>query len=567
MKMWKRKSSKAISTMLTLSLVLGIFSGILPAYAEEAEPVEVAVQNGPTQYLENGVSEENSSGESLENVGDSNQPASSQPTSSQPVSSQPASSQPASSQPTSLEVSSNEGQTQGGDSDSQPYTAYTTDSSDAAELVDRNDLVVTNDAVSQVSSSEDTVISTGSGERPAEAADQKKPILRMARKRKVPTSISSSSYISTWKETIKKSGSSISNTMTDVSTNFTTKTAKTTYSFKPLIDKVPMYCLTTSPYYFTSTTILHTTYVTKTNVSNTETEIKITNVDVTLGIPLTFWDADGEGYYLFPVFGNTANTSEVYAPTTLPVLTSQYDASLHSSYCAKFHVEYKISKSSVYTTEISTYLTWATDENRSTYWYVTSDTNIVPIGITRFTTIETYAYEYGWLNTYTITNTCIGLTVLDPIYKQIIPDNDKIQRMISSGKPDSGTDVYIETDISEGDIYWMWGQDFSSVWDYDKNPNMAYIYYTLSMDTDGNYTTVPSITTSVYGVMKSKLDVTGSIHTRVKLGQWFVTTIYEDEIITRTQKLVPTTIYWENEEVFRQATLCGSQWRSRRTSP
>ena len=337
--------------------------------------------------------------------------------------------------------------------------------------------------------------------------------------------------------------------MTDVSTNFTTKTAKTTYSFKPLIDKVPMYCLTTSPYYFTSTTILHTTYVTKTNVSNTETEIKITNVDVTLGIPLTFWDADGEGYYLFPVFGNTANTSEVYAPTTLPVLTSQYDASLHSSYCAKFHVEYKISKSSVYTTEISTYLTWATDENRSTYWYVTSDTNIVPIGITRFTTIETYAYEYGWLNTYTITNTCIGLTVLDPIYKQIIPDNDKIQRMISSGKPDSGTDVYIETDISEGDIYWMWGQDFSSVWDYDKNPNMAYIYYTLSMDTDGNYTTVPSITTSVYGVMKSKLDVTGSIHTRVKLGQWFVTTIYEDEIITRTQKLVPTTIYWENEEV------------------
>ena len=555
MKMWKRKSSKAISTMLTLSLVLGIFSGILPAYAEEAEPVEVAVQNGPTQYLENGVSEENSSGESLENVGDSNQPASSQPTSSQPVSSQPASSQPASSQPTSLEVSSNEGQTQGGDSDSQPYTAYTTDSSDAAELVDRNDHVVTNDAVSQVSSSEDTVISTGSGERPAEAADQKKPILRMARKRKVPTSISSSSYISTWKETIKKSGSSISNTMTDVSTNFTTKTAKTTYSFKPLIDKVPMYCLTTSPYYFTSTTILHTTYVTKTNVSNTETEIKITNVDVTLGIPLTFWDADGEGYYLFPVFGNTANTSEVYAPTTLPVLTSQYDASLHSSYCAKFHVEYKISKSSVYTTEISTYLTWATDENRSTYWYVTSDTNIVPIGITRFTTIETYAYEYGWLNTYTITNTCIGLTVLDPIYKQIIPDNDKIQRMISSGKPDSGTDVYIETDISEGDIYWMWGQDFSSVWDYDKNPNMAYIYYTLSMDTDGNYTTVPSITTSVYGVMKSKLDVTGSIHTRVKLGQWFVTTIYEDEIITRTQKLVPTTIYWENEEEVIHSTV------------
>ena len=555
MKMWKRKSSKAISTMLTLSLVLGIFSGILPAYAEEAEPVEVAVQNGPTQYLENGVSEENSSGESLENVGDSNQPASSQPTSSQPVSSQPASSQPASSQPTSLEVSSNEEQTQGGDSDTQSYTAYTTDSFDAVELEDTNELIVTNDAVSQVSSSEDTVISTGSGERPAEAADQKKPILRMARKRKVPTSISSSSYISTWKETIKKSGSSISNTMTDVSTNFTTKTAKTTYSFKPLIDKVPMYCLTTSPYYFTSTTILHTTYVTKTNVSNTETEIKITNVDVTLGIPLTFWDADGEGYYLFPVFGNTANTSEVYAPTTLPVLTSQYDASLHSSYCAKFHVEYKISKSSVYTTEISTYLTWATDENRSTYWYVTSDTNIVPIGITRFTTIETYAYEYGWLNTYTITNTCIGLTVLDPIYKQIIPDNDKIQRMISSGKPDSGTDVYIETDISEGDIYWMWGQDFSSVWDYDKNPNMAYIYYTLSMDTDGNYTTVPSITTSVYGVMKSKLDVTGSIHTRVKLGQWFVTTIYEDEIITRTQKLVPTTIYWENEEEVIHSTV------------
>ena len=554
---------KAISTLLTLSLVLGIFSGTLPVYAEEAEPVEVAAQNGPTQYSEDGVSEENISGESLENNDDSLQLASSQP---------------ASSQPASLEVSSNEEQTQGGDSDTQSYTAYTTDSFDAVELEDTNELIVTNDAVSQVSSSEDTVISSGSGERPAETAGQVEPILRMAKKNevayspelasqdnqmqqipsfstKVPTSISSSSYISTWKETIKKSGYSSSETMTELSTNFTTKKATTTYSFKPLIDKVPMYCLTTSPYYFTSTTILHTTYVTKTNVSNTETEIKITNVDVTLGIPLTFWDADGEGYYLFPVFGNTANTSEVYAPTTLPVLTSQYDASLHSSYCAKFHVEYKISKSSVYTTEISTYLTWATDENRSTYWYVTSDTNIVPIGITRFTTIETYAYEYGWLNTYTITNTCIGLTVLDPIYKQIIPDNDKIQRMISSGKPDSGTDVYIETDISEGDIYWMWGQDFSSVWDYDKNPNMAYIYYTLSMDTDGNYTTVPSITTSVYGVMKSKLDVTGSIHTRVKLGQWFVTTIYEDEIITRTQKLVPTTIYWENEEEVIHSTV------------
>ena len=527
MQMRKRKMDKAISTLLTLSLVLGIFSGTLPVYAEEAEPVEVAAQNGPTQYSEDGVSEENISGESLENNDDSLQLASSQP---------------ASSQPASLEVSSNEEQTQGGDSDTQSYTAYTTDSFDAVELEDTNELIVTNDAVSQVSSSEDTVISSGSGERPAETAGQVEPILRMAKKNevayspelasqdnqmqqipsfstKVPTSISSSSYISTWKETIKKSGYSISNTMTDVSTRFTTQTAKTTYSFKPLIDKVPMYCLTTSPLYFTSTTILRTTCITEASVNGKKTEINIPDIEVTLGIPLTFWDADGEGYFLFPVFGNTANTSEVYGSTTLPVLT--YDSSLHSSYGAQFEVYYRI--------RIAT--------------------------ATRFITIETYPISYGWLDTYTITTTCIGFTVPEPIYKQIIPDNGKIQQMISSGKPDSGTDVYIETDISEGDIYWMWGQDFSSVWDYDKNPNMAYIYYTLSMDTNGNYTTVPSITTSVYGVMKSKLDVTGSIHTRVKLGQWFVTTIYEDEIITRTQKLVPTTIYWENEEEVIHSTV------------
>ena len=144
MQMRKRKMDKAISTLLTLSLVLGIFSGTLPVYAEEAEPVEVATQNGPTQYSEDGVSEENISGESLENNDDSLQLVSSQP---------------ASSQPASLEVSSNEEQTQGGDSDTQSYTAYTTDSLDAVELEDTNELIVTNDAVSQVSSSEDTVIS------------------------------------------------------------------------------------------------------------------------------------------------------------------------------------------------------------------------------------------------------------------------------------------------------------------------------------------------------------------------------------------------------------------------
>lgn len=554
MKMRKRKMDKAISTLLTLSLVLGIFSGTLPVYAEEAEPVEVAAQNGPTQYSEDGVSEENISGESLENNGDSLQPASSQPA--------------------SLEVSSNEEQTQGGDSDTQSYTAYTTDSFDAVELEDTNELIVTNDAVSQVSSSEDIVISSGSGERPAETAGQVEPILRMAKKNevayspelasqdnqmqqipsfstKVPTSISSSSYISTWKETIKKSGYSSSETMTELSTNFTTKKARTTYSFKPLIDKVPMYCLTTSPLYFTSTTILRTTCITEASVNGKKTEINIPDIEVTLGIPLTFWDADDEGYYLFPVFGNTANTSEVYGSTTLPVLT--YDSSLHSSYGAQFEVYYRIRESIVYTTEISTYPTWSTDEQGNTHYYDTSFTTTSPIGTTRFTTIETYVYTDGWLDTYTITTTCIGLKVLDPIYKQIIPDNGKIQQMISSGKPDSGTDVYIETDISEGDIYWMWERDFPSV-DIE-NPYMAYTYYTLSMDTNGNYTTVPSITTCVYGVMKTKLDVTGSIHTRAKLGQWFVTTTYEDEIITRTQTLVPTTIYWENEEEVIHSTV------------
>jgi len=558
MKMWKRKSSKAISTMLTLSLVLGIFSGILPAYAEEAEPVEVAVQNGPTQYLENGVSEENSSGESLENVGDSNQPASSQPTSSQPVSSQPASSQPASSQPTSLEVSSNEGQTQGGDSDMQSYTAYTTDSFDAVELEDTNELIVTNDAVSQVSSSEDTVISSGSGERPAETAGQVEPILRMAKKKevayspelasqdnqmqqipsfstKVPTSISSSSYISTWKETIKKSGSSISNTMTDVSTSFTTKTAKTTYSFKPLIDKVPMYCLTTSPYYFTSTTILHTTCITEASVNGKKTVINIPDIEVTLGIPLTFWDADGEGYFLFPVFGNTANTSEVYAPTTLPVLTSQYDASLHSTYCAIFDIAYKISECTV----------------------------------TRVITIETYPISSGWLETYTITTTCIGFTVPEPIYKQIIPDEAQIQQMISAGKPESGTDVYIDTIIDFSDIYWQWKNDIfyiygdnGSVYDgydreksWDGNMSMAYSYYTFSMNSDGSYICVPSVNTYVYGATNYDKTTSKATTIRAKLGQWFVTTTYEDETITRTQTLVPTTIYWENEEEVIHSTV------------
>lgn len=560
MKMRKRKMDKAISTLLTLSLVLGIFSGTLPVYAEEAEPVEVAAQNGPTQYSEDGVSEENISGESLENNDDSLQLASSQP---------------ASSQPASLEVSSNEEQTQGGDSDTQSYTAYTTDSFDAVELEDTNELIVTNDAVSQVSSSEDTVISSGSGERPAETAGQVEPILRMAKKNevayspelasqdnqmqqipsfstKVPTSISSSSYISTWKETIKKSGYSSSETMTELSTNFTTKKARTTYSFKPLIDKVPMYCLTTSPLYFTSTTILRTTCITEASVNGKKTEINIPDIEVTLGIPLTFWDAADEGYYLFPVFGNTANTSEVYGSTTLPVLT--YDSSLHSSYGAQFEVYYRIRESIVYTTEISTYTTWSTDEQGNTHYYDTSFTTTSPIGTTRFTTIETYVYTDGWLDTYTITTTCIGLTVPDPIYKQIIPDEAQIQQMISAGKPESGTDVYIETDISEGDIYWMWERDFFPSVDIE-NPNMAYTYYTLSMDTNGNYTTVPSITICVYGVMKTKLDVTGSIHTRAKLGQWFVTITSEDEIITRTQTLVPTTIYWENEEEVIHSTV------------
>lgn len=448
-------------------------------------------------------------------------------------------------------------------------------------MEDTNELIVTNDAVSQVSSSEDTVISSGSGERPAETAGQVEPILRMAKKNevayspelasqdnqmqqipsfstKVPTSISSSSYISTWKETIKKSGYSSSETMKELSTNFTTKKARTTYSFKPLIDKVPMYyCLTTNPLYFTSTTILRTTLYTEASVNRKYTEINIPDIEVTLGIPLTFWDADDEGYYLFPVFGNTANTSEVYGSTTLPVLT--YDSSLHSSYGAQFEVYYRIRESIVYTTEISTstYQTWSTDGQGNTHYYDTSFTNISSIGTTRFTTIKTYVYTYGWLDTYTITTTCIGLTVPDPIYKQIIPDEAQIQQMISAGKPESGTDVYIETDISEGDIYWKWERDFSSV-DIE-NPNMAYnmayTYYTLSMDTNGNYTTVPSIITCVYGVMKTKLHVTGSIHTRAKLGQWFVTTTYEDEIIARTQTLVPTTIYWENEEEVIHSTV------------
>ena len=487
MKMWKRKSSKAISTMLTLSLVLGIFSGILPAYAEEAEPVEVAVQNGPTQYLENGVSEENSSGESLENVGDSSQPASgqpassqpassqpasSQPASSQPASSQPASSQPASSQPTSLEVSSNEGQTQGGDSDSQPYTAYTTDSSDAAELVDRNDLTVTNDAVSQVSSSE---------ERPAEAADQKKPILRMARKRKVPTSISSSSYISTWKETIKKSGYSSSETMTEFSTNFTTRTARTTYSFKPLIDTVPMYCLTTCPIYFTSTTILHTTFAASTTINNTVVTITIPDVAVTLGIPLTFWDEnEREGYFLSPLFGvtsDTANTSNVYASTTLPILTS--NGSDLSSYCARFEV----------------------------WWgYEYSDIST----LTTITLAVRTDVDWGWLSA-TTTATYIGFTVPEPIYKQIIPDETQIRQMISDGKPESGTDVYIDTIIDFSDIYWRWKNDifykywngsaYNGDWDrsWDGTMSMSYIYYTFSMNSDGSYICVPSVSTYVYG--------------------------------------------------------------------
>ena len=541
MQMRKRKMDKAISTLLTLSLVLGIFSGTLPVYAEEAEPVEVAAQNGPTQYSEDGVSEENISGESLENNDDSLQLASSQP---------------ASSQPASLEVSSNEEQTQGGDSDTQSYTAYTTDSFDAVELEDTNELIVTNDAVSQVSSSEDTVISSGSGERPAETAGQVEPILRMAKKNevayspelasqdnqmqqipsfstKVPTSISSSSYISTWKETIKKTGSSISNTMTDVSTNFTTKTAKTTYSFKPLIDKVPMYCLTTSPLYFTSTTILRTTCITEASVNGKKTEINIPDIEVTLGIPLTFWDADGEGYFLFPVFGNTANTSEVYGSTTLPVLT--YDSSLHSSYGAQFEVYYRI--------RIAT--------------------------ATRFITIETYPISYGWLDTYTITTTCIGFTVPEPIYKQIIPDEAQIQQMISAGKPESGTDVYIDTIIDFSDIYWRWKDDIfyyiggnGSMYDgydreksWDGNMSMAYPYYTFSMNSDGSYICVPSVSTYVYGATNYDKTTSKATTIRAKLGQWFVTITSEDEIITRTQTLVPTTIYWENEEEVIHSTV------------
>ena len=531
---------KAISTLLTLSLVLGIFSGTLPVYAEEAEPVEVAAQNGPTQYSEDGVSEENISGESLENNDDSLQLASSQP---------------ASSQPASLEVSSNEEQTQGGDSDTQSYTAYTTDSFDAVELEDTNELIVTNDAVSQVSSSEDTVISSGSGERPAETAGQVEPILRMAKKNevayspelasqdnqmqqipsfstKVPTSISSSSYISTWKETIKKSGYSSSETMTELSTNFTTKKATTTYSFKPLIDKVPMYCLTTSPLYFTSTTILRTTCITEASVNGKKTEINIPDIEVTLGIPLTFWDADG-GKFLFPVFGNTANTSEVYGSTTLPVLT--YDSSLHSSYGAQFEVYYRI--------RIAT--------------------------ATRFITIETYPISYGWLDTYTITTTCIGFTVPEPIYKQIIPDEAQIQQMISAGKPESGTDVYIDTIIDFSDIYWRWKDDIfyyiggnGSMYDgydreksWDGNMSMAYPYYTFSMNSDGSYICVPSVNTYVYGATNYDKTTSKATTIRAKLGQWFVTTTYEDEIITRTQTLVPTTIYWENEEEVIHSTV------------
>ena len=541
MKMRKRKMDKAISTLLTLSLVLGIFSGTLPVYAEEAEPVEVAAQNGPTQYSEDGVSEENISGESLENNDDSLQLASSQP---------------ASSQPASLEVSSNEEQTQGGDSDTQSYTAYTTDSFDAVELEDTNELIVTNDAVSQVSSSEDTVISSGSGERPAETAGQVEPILRMAKKNevayspelasqdnqmqqipsfstKVPTSISSSSYISTWKETIKKSGYSSSETMTELSTNFTTKKATTTYSFKPLIDKVPMYFLTTSPLYFTSTTILRTTCITEASVNGKKTEINIPDIEVTLGIPLTFWDADGEGYFLFPVFGNTANTSEVYGSTTLPVLT--YDSSLHSSYGAQFEVYYRI--------RIET--------------------------ATRYITIKTYPISYGWLDTYTITTTCIGFTVPEPIYKQIIPDETQIQQMISAGKPESGTDVYIDTIIDFSDIYWRWKDDIfyyiggnGSMYDgydreksWDGNMSMAYPYYTFSMNSDGSYICVPSVNTYVYGATNYDKTTSKATTIRAKLGQWFVTTTYEDETITRTQTLVPTTIYWENEEEVIHSTV------------
>lgn len=569
MKMRKRKMDKAISTLLTLSLVLGIFSGTLPVYAEEAEPVEVAAQNGPTQYSEDGVSEENISGESLENNGDSLQLASSQP---------------ASSQPASLEVSSNEEQTQGGDSDTQSYTAYTTDSLDAVELEDTNELIVTNDAVSQVSSSEDTVISSGSGERPAETAGQVEPILRMARKNevayspelasqdnqmqqipsfstKVPTSISSSSYISTWKETIKKTGSSISNTMTDVSTNFTTKTAKTTYSFKPLIDKVPMYCLTTSPRYFTSTTILHTTFAASTTINNTVVTITIPDVAVTLGIPLTFWDNnDKRGYFLSPLFGvtsDTANTSNVYASTTLPVLTSNSNGL--SSYSATFDLWWNIEYSDLYTL------------TTTTGWVTGPDGILIPTDEdTNLTTTITLALrtdvDWGWLSA-TTTATYIGFTVPEPIYKQIIPDERQIRQMISDGKPESGTDVYIDTIIDFSDIYWRWKNDiFYKYWngsdynvDYDRSwdgtMSMPYTYYTFSMNSDGSYICVPSVSTYVYGATNYDKTTSKATTIRAKLGQWFVTITSEDEIITRTQTLVPTTIYWENEEEVIHSTV------------
>ena len=569
MKMRKRKMDKAISTLLTLSLVLGIFSGTLPVYAEEAEPVEVAAQNGPTQYSEDGVSEENISGESLENNGDSLQLASSQP---------------ASSQPASLEVSSNEEQTQGGDSDTQSYTAYTTDSLDAVELEDTNELIVTNDAVSQVSSSEDTVISSGSGERPAETAGQVEPILRMAKKNevayspelasqdnqmqqipsfstKVPTSISSSSYISTWKETIKKTGSSISNTMTDVSTNFTTKTAKTTYSFKPLIDKVPMYCLTTSPRYFTSTTILHTTFAASTTINNTVVTITIPDVAVTLGIPLTFWDNnDKRGYFLSPLFGvtsDTANTSNVYASTTLPVLTSNSNGL--SSYSATFDLWWNIEYSDLYT--LTTTTGWVTGPD-GTLIPTDEDTNLT----TTITLALRTDVDWGWLSA-TTTATYIGFTVPEPIYKQIIPDERQIRQMISDGKPESGTDVYIDTIIDFSDIYWRWKNDiFYKYWngsdynvDYDRSwdgtMSMPYTYYTFSMNSDGSYICVPSVSTYVYGATNYDKTTSEPFAIRAKLGQWFVTTIYEDEIITRTQKLVPTTIYWENEEEVIHSTV------------
>ena len=576
MQMRKRKMDKAISTLLTLSLVLGIFSGTLPVYAEEAEPVEVATQNGPTQYSEDGVSEENISGESLENNDDSLQLVSSQP---------------ASSQPASLEVSSNEEQTQGGDSDTQSYTAYTTDSLDAVELEDTNELIVTNDAVSQVSSSEDTVISSGSGERPAETAGQVEPILRMAKKNevayspelasqdnqmqqipsfstKVPTSISSSSYISTWKETIKKSGYSSTETMTELTTNFTTKKARTTYSFKPLIDKVPMYCLTTSPLYFTSTTILHTTFAASTTINNKVVTITIPDVAVTLGVPLAFWDNnDKRGYFLSPLFGvtadtaktGTANISKVYVSTTLPVLTS--NSNDLSSYSATFDVWWNYEYSDLYTL------------TTTTGWVTGPDGNLIPTDEeTTLTTTITLALRtdvaWGWLSATTTTTTYIGFTVPEPIYKQIIPDEAQIQQMISAGKPESGTDVYIDTIIDFSDIYWRWKVDIfyiggnGSMYDgydreksWDGNMTMAYPYYTFSMNSDGSYICVPSVNTYVYGATNYDKTTSKATTIRAKLGQWFVTTIYEDEIITRTQKLVPTTIYWENEEEVIHSTV------------